>query len=79
MNLTSTLPIRSDIYDGLGVLDGLVQINGTHLIVEFQTSDGLLGVIKSQPKRLEIPISASASIRYLQGCMWLFPRTEIGL
>lgn len=79
MNLTSTLPIRSDIYDGLGVLDGLVQINGTHLIVEFQTSDGLLGVIKSQPKRLEIPISAIASIRYLQGFMWLFPRIEIEL
>lgn len=79
MNLSSTLPIRSDIYDGLGVLEGLVQTTATHLIVEFQTSDGLLGVIKSQPKRLEIPITAISSIRYYQGFMWLFPRIEIEL
>ena len=79
MNLSTTLPIRSDLYDGLGVLEGLVQSTGTHLIVEFQTSDGLLGVIKSQPKRLEIPITAIASIRYYPGFMWLFPRIEIEL
>lgn len=79
MNLSTTLPISSDLYDGLGVLEGLVHTTGTHLVVEFQTADGLLGVIKSQPKRLEIPISAIASIRYLKGFMWLFPRIEIEL
>ena len=79
MNLSSTLPIRSDIYDGLGILEGLVQATESHLVVEFQTSDGLLGIVKSQPKRLEIPIAAIASIRYCKGFMWLFPRIEIEL
>jgi len=54
--------------DSLGMTDtsGIIRLDDGKLIVEYQTIDAILGLVKSSVKTLEIPLSKLSSVRIEQ-------------
>src|SRR5690606_27054986 len=52
-----SLPFSISVFAGLGRADGLVRLEGSSLVLEFQVQDRALGVLKSELKELRIPNS----------------------
>ncbi|MEM7012742.1 MAG: hypothetical protein AAF585_14805 [Verrucomicrobiota bacterium] len=80
----------SDTHGGLAKSEGLIKAEDEQLLVEFQTSDNIAGVIKSDVKKIAIPFEDIAEIDWKRGFFggklflefksmdWLasFPRTH---
>lgn len=54
---TLSIPFTTYAYEGLANTTGILTYADQHLKIEFQTSDSLLGLIKSKIKSESIPIS----------------------
>ena len=52
-----SLPFSISIFAGLGRADGLLRLEGSSLVLEFQVQDRALGFLKSELKELRIPVS----------------------
>jgi hypothetical protein len=65
-----TVPFTlSNVFGGFAEGEGLLHNEGTHLCLEFQVKDGILGVLKSEVRELRIPIENVASVTLTKG--WL--------
>ena len=63
-----TVPFTlSDVYAGFGECDGLLHNEGTHLCLEYQVKDGIVGVLKSDIKLVRIPIDDIVSLTLTKG------------
>ncbi len=52
----SSLPFSISMYGGLAKADGLLRLEGTAVVLEFQIQDRALGMLKSDLKELRIPV-----------------------
>ena len=59
-----SLPFYSEQYDGFAYMNGFIKIKSHFLEAEYQTMDGILGVVKSKIKSIEIPFSDIADVKY---------------
>jgi hypothetical protein len=57
----------NDAYQGLAVVNGIVQTSETELILEYETKDAVVGVVKSGIKRVRIPDDQLASVALKAG------------
>ncbi len=63
-----TIPFTlSNVFAGFGEGDGLLHNEGTHLCLEYQVKDGIVGVLKSDIKQLRIPIEDVVSVTLTKG------------
>jgi hypothetical protein len=63
-----TVPFTlSNVFAGFGKGDGLLHNEGTHLCLEYQVKDGIVGVLKSDIKQLRIPIDHVDSVTLTKG------------
>jgi len=63
-----TVPFSlSNVFGGLAEGDGLLINEGSHLCVEYQVKDGIVGVLKSDIRRLRIPIEELVSVTLTKG------------
>lgn len=67
----NSLPFSISAYDGLAETHGLIRLDEDEdgLILEFQTKDGLVGILKSNVKEIKIPLSEIESVHLKKG--WL--------
>jgi hypothetical protein len=54
----------ADVYEGLAEVEGTARCEGEVLILEFQTHDSLVGLLKSTVKILHLPLHALAAIHF---------------
>jgi hypothetical protein len=65
-----TIPVTlDDVYAGFADAEGLLRNETTHLCLEYQVKDGILGVLKSEVHELRIPMENVASVILTKG--WL--------
>jgi len=57
-----------NLYHGFAQADGILTITEKELILEIQTRDALIGMIKSSIKRIRIPLNEVAEIEYKKKC-----------
>jgi hypothetical protein len=63
-----TVPFTlSNVFAGFGEGEGLLHNEGTHLCVEYQVKDGIVGMLKSEIKQLRIPIDDLVSVTLTKG------------
>jgi hypothetical protein len=63
-----TLPVTlNNVFAGFGDGEGLLHNERTHLCLEYQVKDGILGVLKSEIRELRIPIENVASVTLTKG------------
>jgi hypothetical protein len=66
----NTVPFKlSNVFGGFGDGDGLIRNEGAELCLEYQVKDGLIGAIKSDVKRVQIPFDELVSVTLTKG--WL--------
>lgn len=51
-----TVPFSAEAYEGLAETHGLLRLESNVLVMEYQTQDGVFGVVKSDPKTLRIQL-----------------------
>ena len=73
------LKVRCEDFQGWADVEGMLQFDGTSLRLDFQTADALLGLLRSGPKELEIPLHSLDGVRCGAGWFWLMPYLEIEL
>jgi hypothetical protein len=65
-----TLPFTLwNVFGGFANADGLLRNEGTHLCVEYQVRDGVVGVLKSNVREVRIPLDQIVSATLNRG--WL--------
>ncbi len=67
--MMNAVPFSLEVYGGLGECDGLLKNEHKSLLLEFQTRDSVAGILKSDVKRVQIPLTDLASVRLTRG--WL--------
>lgn len=75
----SALPVHAEAYEGFGEVQGMLSFDGTQLRLSFQTSDALLGVLKSKPNELLLPLEQLEALSFGLGWFWLMPWVELEL
>lgn len=73
------LPIHAETHAGFGEVGGMLSFDGQDLVVEFQTRDSLLGLLKGRPQTLRVPLHTIDEVRTGRGWFWLLPWFEIAL
>lgn len=73
------LPIHAETHAGFGEVGGMLSFDGQDLVVEFQTRDSLLGLLKGKPQTLRVPLHAIDEVLTGRGWFWLLPWFEIAL
>ena len=73
------LPVRAEAYEGLADVRGMLVFDGRQLRFDFQTSDALFGVLKSDLRQLVVPLAAVEKVRAGRGWFWLNPYIELEL
>jgi hypothetical protein len=71
------LKVRAEAFQGFADVQGMLVFDGGSLRIDFQTADALLGVLRSGPKQLDIPLSSIDAVRTGAGWFWLMPWIEI--
>lgn len=61
---TLAVPFHIEAYDGFAYTNGFAKIQTDHLLVEYQTKDSIIGVVKSGIKSVEIPYEEIVDINY---------------
>lgn len=75
----SALPVHAEAYEGFGEVQGMLSFDGTQLRLSFQTADALLGVLKSKPCELLLPLEQLEQLDFGLGWFWLMPWVELEL
>ncbi|MBM3955993.1 MAG: hypothetical protein ACKO9B_02705 [Planctomycetota bacterium] len=70
-----SLPFSLRVGGGLVDVHGMARNEGPDLVLEFQTADGLVGILRSAVKTITIPVGALAAIEYRQS---LFSTKVVG-
>lgn len=55
-----------EVYQGLAEGEGFMTVDEQNLTMDFQVKDSILGVIKSNPKTLRIPLRVISDVRYIR-------------
>ena len=64
-----------EAYSGLAALTGIMQVNKDSLVLEYQVKDNILGMLKSDTKRLLIPYNNLTEVRYKRN--WFISRFHL--
>lgn len=69
-----TIPFTLDEgYGGLAKTDGMMRLESDALVLEFQTKDSIVGLLKSEVKEVRIPFSEIESAHFKKGFHGLTP------
>lgn len=73
------VPIHAETHAGFGEVGGMLSFDGQDLVVEFQTRDALLGLLKGRAQTLRVPLQTIDEVRSGHGWFWLLPWFEVAL
>jgi hypothetical protein len=72
-----SVPVRSDSYQGIGELKGILRFDGARLSLQYQTADPILAEFRSAPVELELALESLVQARFRGGFLSLSPEIEI--
>lgn len=72
-----SLAITTEAWGGFGTLSGLLILDGGQLTLEYQTADAILGLLRSEVKRIALPLAHLRTIETRAGFIWLMPKLEL--
>ena len=58
---------NNSVYEGLGKVNGLIRLEDDVLVLEYQTKDGVFGVLKSRVRETRLGLKDVASIEFDRG------------
>lgn len=74
------IPIKNDeVYEGFAELNGVMKFEKPNLVMEFQTSDSFIGILKSAVKKIIIPISDIGGMEFTKGNIFKAPKLKLSL
>jgi hypothetical protein len=73
------VPVKCETHGGFGEMQGMLRFDGRTLLLQYQTSDSVLGVLRSQPRQVVIALDTLMDLRFRAGWFWLFPHLEMRL
>ena len=72
-----SVPFSCDAFAGFGEIQGIARMQPDGLLLQYQTRDAVLGVLRSGMKSALVPVQTLVSARYGAGFLWLSPRIEV--
>lgn len=72
-----SVPFSCDAFAGFGEIQGIARMQPDGLLLQYQTRDAVLGVLRSGMKSALVPVQTLVSARYGSGFLWLSPRIEV--
>jgi len=72
-----TVAVSTEAWGGFGTLSGLLVLDGGQLSLEYQTADAILGLLRSDVKRVALPLAHLRAIETRAGFFWLMPKLEL--
>lgn len=72
-----SVPFSCDAFAGFGQIQGIARMQPDGLLLQYQTRDAVLGVLRSAMKSALVPVDTLVSARYGAGFLWLSPRIEV--
>lgn len=72
-----SLAVSTDAWGGFGTLSGLLILDGGQLSLEYQTADAILGLLRSEVKRIALPLAHLRVVQARAGFLWLMPKLEL--
>lgn len=73
------LAVSAEAFEGLGDVRGMLLFDGRELRFDFQTSDALFGLLRSDARKLQVPLAAVEQVHCGLGWFWLMPYIQIEL
>ena len=74
-----SVPVNCKTHGGFGELQGMLVFDGRRLLLQYRTADSMFGVLRSEPKQIEIALGTLADARYSAGFLWLAPTIHLRL
>jgi hypothetical protein len=72
-----SIPFHSEAFAGFGAIQGIARLDAQGLLLQYQTRDAVLGVLRSGMKSSLLPLNTLVSARYRSGFLWLMPHLEV--
>lgn len=79
MGHMDSVPFSCEAFAGFGEIQGIARAQPDGLLLQYQTRDAVLGVLRSGMKSALVPAQSLVSARYRAGFLWMFPRIEVRL
>ena len=71
------IAVNTESYGGFGKLEGILRIEGSDIVLEFQHKDSMFGLNLSAPKRIALPLARIDRIEFGRGFLGLMPWISI--
>lgn len=72
-----SVPVKCETHGGFGEMRGMLLFDGQRLVLQYQTADSMFGVLRSEPKQLELALETLLEARYSAGWFWLAPSVQL--
>ena len=72
-----SVPFSCDAFAGFGEIQGIARLDSDGLLLQYQTRDAVLGVLRSGMKSALVPLDTLVGAQYRAGFLWLSPRIEV--
>jgi len=72
-----SVPVKCETHGGFGELQGILRLDNDRFVLQYQTADSLLGLLRSAPRELVFPIDGLVQARYRSGWFGLAPAIEL--
>ena len=72
-----SVPFSCDAFGGFGEIQGIARLDSDGLLLQYQTRDAVLGVLRSGMKSALVPLDTLVSTQFRSGFLWLSPRIEV--
>jgi hypothetical protein len=74
-----SVPVKCETHGGFGEMQGMLLFDGQRLLLQYQTADSVLGVLRSNPRQVEFALDSLMDARYGAGFFWLAPNIQLRL
>jgi hypothetical protein len=74
-----SVPVKCETHGGFGEMQGMLLFDGQRLLLQYQTSDSVFGVLRSTPRQVEFALDSLLDARYGAGWFWLAPNIQLRL
>src|SRR5207244_2411841 len=65
----NAVPFTVEMYGGLGQCEGIIRDEGKHLAIDFQVTDNVVQIFKSNVRQVQVPLKDLVSVTLTKG--WL--------
>lgn len=72
-----SVAVTCETHGGLGQMQGILSFDGQRVVLQYQTADSMLGLLKTDAREIVISLETLVDVRYSSGFCWLFPKVQL--